>query len=96
MARFQPTELPLVVGPDPHEEGYFSVWTNVDGAINAEIAGRIGNESDAWLLVYGREMLAALERAAERVERRSLTFDGERRRFMAEIRAIIDKVERQA
>lgn len=53
--------VPWVVGPDPDgKPDCQSIWTDVPGAINAEIAGRICNPEHAHLFKAAPAMLEAL------------------------------------
>ena len=68
------TYIPWTVGPDAEttEEGVYSVWTDVPGAINAEIAGRICSLDHAHLIAATQELLGALKFAARVIEGENL------------------------
>ena len=61
----QHTPGPYIIDADPDNEGFLSIYTATDG-INAELAGKIGERSNADLFA------AAPETAAERDRHRAV------------------------
>jgi hypothetical protein len=55
--------LPWIIDTDPDDPEFFSLWTNVPDAINAEIAGSIGDRENAELIVRAVNSHAALVEA---------------------------------
>lgn len=67
------TPGPWIVGNDPELDPdgageWFSIWTDVPGAANAELAGRIGVEANAHLIAAAPDLLDAVSFALSHLQ----------------------------
>ena len=60
----QHTPGPYIIDADPDNEGFLSIYTATDG-INAELAGKIGERSNADLFAAAPETAAERDRLRE-------------------------------